>query len=140
MAGEAKKTTNRRRAHKILWIECGGFALIIALSWIDELFGLPRLLFGGGAQPNWRESALESVITLVVWLIVFVATRRVLKHFYLLEKRLRMCAWCRRLDSKGEWLPLEQYLEKEFGLETSHGICVNCGRQLLEMGAPAKAP
>jgi hypothetical protein len=124
--------TNKRRANRILWIECIGFFLIIALSWVDELAQLPRLIFGGVAQPNWRESALESLVILAIWLCVFAATRRLLKRFYYLEDQLKMCAWCRRLETGGEWLSLEDYLHKELSVTTSHGICTKCGRQLLE--------
>ena len=56
------KMTNKRRAHQILWIECIGFLLIILLSWLDEIVQLPRLIFGGAALPNWRESAMESLV------------------------------------------------------------------------------
>ena len=123
--------TNKRRANQILWIECIGFLLIIALSWMDEVARLPSLIFGGTTQPNWRESAIESLVILAVWLWVFTGTRRVLKRFYYLEEQLEMCAWCRRLETGGEWLSLEDYLKKELKVTTSHGICRNCGRQLL---------
>ena len=41
--------TNKRRANQILWIECIGFLLIIALSWISGLLALAGIavtLFG----------------------------------------------------------------------------------------------
>lgn len=127
--------TNKRRANQILWIECVGFLLIVALSWVNEIAQLPRLLFGGSVQSNWRESALESVVILVVWLSVFTATRRVLKRFYYLEERLKMCAWCRRLETGGEWVGVEKHLQKELSATTSNGTCSNCGRQLLSEDA-----
>ena len=126
--------TNKRRAHQILWIECIGFLLIIVLSWLDEIVQLPRLIFGGAELPNWRESALESIVALLVWLFVFTRTRRVLKRFTYLEDQLRMCAWCRKLETQGEWLSLEDYLHKELGLETLDGICAGCGRQVMDNG------
>ncbi len=124
--------TNKRRANQILWIECIGFLLIIVLSWVDELAQLPRLIFGGTAQPNWRESAIESSVILIVWLWVFTGTRRILKRFNYLEEQLEICAWCRRIETGGEWLSLEDYLKKELEVTTSHRICRKCGRQLLK--------
>ena len=126
--------TNKRRAHQILWVECIGFLLIIVLSWLDEIVQLPRLIFGGAALPNWRESALESIVALFVWLFVFTRTRQVLKRFTYLEDQLMMCAWCRKLETEGEWLSLEDYLHKELDLVTSHGMCAGCGRQVLGDG------
>lgn len=35
-----------RQASQILAVEIIGFLVIIALSWADELFGLPSLIFG----------------------------------------------------------------------------------------------
>jgi hypothetical protein len=33
-----------------------------------------------------------------------------------------MCAWTRWLELDGEWLSVEHYLERRFGIEVSHGI------------------
>lgn len=127
-----KRSHNRRTADTILWIECVGFALIILLSWVDELLGLPHLLFGGVTQPNWRESALESLVTVTVWLFVYTATRRVLRRFRYLEELLTMCGWCRKLKSDGKWFSVEDYCSRELGVDISHGICPGCGRRLLK--------
>src|SRR5437763_730660 len=87
---------NKRRASQVLWIECIGFAILLAVSWLDELIRLPQLIFGGVAVPNWHESALESLVIITVWVFVFVGTRRILKRFYYLEDQLQMCGWCRK--------------------------------------------
>ncbi|MDQ6860392.1 MAG: hypothetical protein M3032_04450 [Verrucomicrobiota bacterium] len=135
---ERMPTRNKRAARTILWIECIGFALIILLSWVDELLALPRRLFGGVAHSTWQEAAIESVLTLTVWLVVFVATRRVLRKFSYLEDMLTMCGWCRKLDRGGDWLSLEDYCAKELGIDISHGICPSCGRQLMNADAPVE--
>ncbi len=64
--------TNKRRAHQVIWIECLGFLVIIALSWIDEFIELPRWMFGGPGFTNWRESALESIVALLVLLVACI--------------------------------------------------------------------
>ena len=88
--------------------------------------------------PAWRESAMESILTLSVWLVVFEATRRVLRRFHYLEDMLTMCSWCRKLDRAGDWLSLEDYCVKELGVDISHGICPSCGRRLMNMDAPVE--
>ena len=125
-------TKNKRTAETILWIECLGFSLLILLSWVDELFRLPYLLFGGPQQRIWRESVMESIAIAIVWLVVFVATRKVLRRFRYLEGLLTMCAWCRKLEHGGDWVSLEDYCARELGVDISHGMCPKCGRQLLE--------
>jgi hypothetical protein len=126
-----KKKANRSSARRILWIEGIGFSLIILLSWVDELLGLPHLLFGVTPHPDWREAAIESLITLVIWLVVYLATQRVLRRFLFLENLLTMCAWCRKLQQDEHWVSLEDYCRKELGADISHGLCPECGRQLL---------
>jgi hypothetical protein len=127
---------NKRTARTILWIECVGFLLIIMLSWMNELLRLPQRLFGIAGHSAWHESAIESILTLIVWLVVFVATRRVLHRFHYLEDMLTMCGWCRKLSREGDWLSLEDYCSKELGVDISHGICPSCGRQLLNDDRP----
>lgn len=131
-----RASRNKRTANTILWIECIGFVLIILLSWLNELLQLPQLLFGGTYSGSWRESALESILTLFVWLAVFTASRRILRRFHYLEDMLHMCSWCRKLDHEGEWLSLEDYCARELGVDISHGICPSCGRQLMDAEPP----
>jgi hypothetical protein len=52
----------RHHASQVLAVELIGFLAIIALSWANELFGLPSLIFGGGHRVNWPESVLETAI------------------------------------------------------------------------------
>jgi hypothetical protein len=130
---------NKRRATQVLWIECIGFTALLVLSWADELVRLPQVIFGGVAVGNWHEAAIESSAIIAVWVFVFVATRRILKRFYYLEEQIQMCAWCRKFKRQDDWVSLEDYLTKELGVETSHGICTNCGRRVFpeeELSAP----
>jgi GAF domain-containing protein len=39
-----------------------------------------------------------------------------------LEKLVRMCAWTKRLELDGEWLDIEAFLQRRFGLQVTHGI------------------
>ena len=131
---------NKHRAAQVLWIECLGFGSLLVVSWLDELVSLPRLILGGAAVPNWREGVIESIAILVVWLVVFVATRRVLKRFHYLEDQLQMCGWCRKLQRHGDWVSLEDYLTKELGVETELGICTSCGRRVFPAEESPVAP
>ena len=36
---------------------------------------------------------------------------------------VRMCAWTRKLEIDGQWVSVEEYLQRRFGLLVSHGIC-----------------
>lgn len=117
---------DRRIETVVLWTEVIGFGLIIALSWAEELADLPRLLLGGEHQSHWRESIIETCTVVVVAIPVFMLTRRILARLLYLEEFLRVCAWCRKLNHNDEWVPVEEYFQRGFNKQTTHGICPEC--------------
>lgn len=119
-------TAARRRASTIVAYEIIGFLAIIALSWINELLGLPSLIFGSDHLGGWHESLLETIIILLVAIPVVVMTRLLVSRLHYLEEFLRLCAWCRKLYMDNEWIPLEEFFERRFDTRTSHGICPAC--------------
>jgi hypothetical protein len=119
-------TAARRRTSTIVAYEIIGFLAIIALSWINELLGLPSLIFGSDHLGGWHESLLETIIILLVAILVVVMTRLLVSRLHYLEEFLRLCAWCRKLHTDDEWIPLEDFFERRFDTRTSHGICPAC--------------
>ncbi len=118
---------SRRRSSVVLLFELAGFVAIIALSWLDELIGVPALLFGGAPHhPEFRESAMESVVVILVAIPILLLSRRLLSRLFYLEKFLKVCAWCKRVDAGGRWLPMERYFEAGFDQKTTHGMCPDC--------------
>jgi hypothetical protein len=112
---------------KILLYQSVGFIAIMALLWLDEYLGLSTLVLGENHYlPEFRTSVLGLLFILAVWLLVASSTRRVLEHVKYLERFMKVCAWCRRIDYKGRWMPLEDFLQQGFDTPTSHGICTEC--------------
>jgi hypothetical protein len=110
-----------------------GFLAVIILCFLDELLQLPSLIFSGHPfVVLYRRPMLEMLLFLAIWLLVSNSTRRLLKQVRQLEDFLRVCSWCRRIDYKGEWMPLEEFMEQGFDTPTTHGICPNCLRQKKE--------
>src|SRR5437879_4216022 len=123
----------QKSAAWVLVYECIGFGLLIVLSWFDELEGIAQALFGG--QPHvhdWRDSALESLIIFYVWAIVFGLTKKLVDHLHYLDGFVRICAWCRRVGYKNEWIRVEQYFTQGFRIETTHGMCPECLKKVQE--------
>jgi GAF domain-containing protein len=58
--------------------------------------------------------------------------RRALDHITHLEKLVRMCAWTKRLELDGEWLEIEAYLKRRFGLDVTHGISDDALREQIK--------
>lgn len=112
---------------KILLYQSMGFLSIIGLSWLDEYLGLTELIFGDHSYiPEFHASLLAMLFILAVWLLVAASTRRILDRVKYLEGFLKVCAWCRRIDHKGSWMPLEEFMKQGFDTPTSHGICKDC--------------
>lgn len=57
------------------------------------------------------------------------------------DELVMICAWTRRLQHEGKWISLEAFLDRRFGLKTSHGISEDAlSRLAKEMEAVAKGP
>jgi hypothetical protein len=121
---------NQKKFKRILSYETVGFAFLILLSWLNELISLPHLVFGTSEHASLHEATMESVALVAVWLVVVLLTKRLLGRLFYLEDFLRVCAWCRKIGYEDEWTSLEDYFDRGFGIETSHGMCPACQKKL----------
>jgi hypothetical protein len=124
---------NKSRLIKIVMYQNLGFLAIIVLCYLDELLQLPSLIFSDHPFAFvYRRSMLEMLLFLAVWLLVSGSTQRLLKRVRYLEAFMRVCAWCRRIDCKGEWMRLEDFMQQGFDTPTTHGICPDCLQRQAE--------
>jgi len=127
------------RLSRIVTYQNFGFLAVIVLCYLDELLKLPSLIFSDHPFTFvYRRSTLEMLLFLAIWLLVSKSTRRLLQRVQHLEGFLRVCAWCRRIDYKGEWVRLEEFMQQGFDTPTTHGICPQCLRKQNEAIERAK--
>jgi hypothetical protein len=119
-------TYPKGRSNRVLWVEATAFSLLIGLSWLTEALRFPHLIYGEQFTPDWRRAALRTLVILVIWLWVFLATRKLLKRLHYLEEFLRVCSWCRKVNYQDQWLGMEKFLNSKFDTKTSHGMCPDC--------------
>jgi hypothetical protein len=125
---------------RIVFYQHFGFLGIIVICWLDELLKLPALIFSENPFAFvFRRSTLDMLIVLGVWLLVSASTRRILERIRYLEGFLRVCSWCRRIDYKGDWMRLEEFMQQGFDTPTTHGICPECLRRQKDAIERAKA-
>jgi hypothetical protein len=125
---------------RIILFQNLGFLGIVFLCYLDELIKLPTLIFSDHPFAFvYRRTTLEMLLVLGVWFLVSRSTRRILEHVRYLEKFLRVCSWCRRINYNGEWMRLEEFMQQGFDTPTTHGICTECLRQQKEAVEKAKA-
>lgn len=104
-----------------------GFALVVLLNWSIEFSGVAQRVFGGERHvPDWRSALLQTVVLTMVAAVVVLVMRRLMAHLLYLEGFLRVCAWCRKVRYKDQWLRLEDYFEQGFHVGTTHGMCPQC--------------
>ncbi|MCK4658829.1 MAG: hypothetical protein KAV82_04840 [Phycisphaerae bacterium] len=115
---------------KILLFEGVGFALVIALLWLDELLDLPHKLLGAPPTPvNWQEGIFESVMGLALATGVLLWTYRALARIHYLEGFLHVCMFCKRIHLDDEWIPIEEYISDRSEAVFSHGLCPDCKKK-----------
>jgi len=115
---------------KIVLYQNLGFLAIIVLCYLDELIKLPSLIFSDHPFAFvYRRTTLEILLVLAVWFVVSRSTRRIMERVRYLEKFLRVCSWCRRINYHGEWMRLEEFMQQGFDTPTTHGICTECLEQ-----------
>jgi len=111
---------------KILWYQSIGFSIIIVFSWIAELLEVSGKLGANDTGFNWREGVLENVLVLAIAVPMMLLTKKLLSRLHYLEGFLRVCAWCKKVEDGGEWIPIETFFKERFQTESSHGICPDC--------------
>ena len=117
-----------------------GFLAIAVLCYLDELLHLPSLIFSEHPFAFlFQRSTIEFLLVLAVWFVVSGSTRRILEHVHYLEKFLRVCSWCRRINYQDRWMPLEEFMQQGFDTPTTHGICTECLRKQQAAAEKAKA-
>ena len=110
-----------------------GFGFIIALLWLDEIVDLPHLLFGEVPTPvNYKEAILETLVVLIALSIFIIISTRMEKHIKYLEGLTVICAGCRKVRIKNQWIPIEEWLSLESDITLSHGLCDNCVKNLYD--------
>lgn len=116
-----------------------GFLGIMFICYLDDLLKLPQLIFSENHFAFlYHRSTLNILLVLAVWFLVSTSTRRVLERIQYLEKFMRVCSWCRRIDYKGVWMKLEDFMQQGFDTPTTHGICPECLQRQKEVMLKAK--
>ena len=122
----------KNAALRLVICETVGFVILITLAWLNELVGLPALLFGGPASGNWHEAAMETAVILIVALPTVLLTFGFSKRLFYLEGFLRVCAWCGNVAVDNGWIPMQHFVTRELNAKTSHGMCPECASKFRQ--------
>jgi hypothetical protein len=119
------------RTWAILTAETVMFMFILAIIWVDEFLDMPYLLFGATPTPRrLEEYIIETVSVAIVAILLITATVLLLRRLDRAERFLRVCAWCRKIALDDRWVVFEEYVKTAHSLQSSHGICPECTRNM----------
>ena len=112
---------------KIILIEIIGFIGILLIVWLDEIIDIPHLIFRTSATPpNYPESFFESFLIILLAITIIILTQTILKRLKYLEGLLPICSFCKKIRSKDNWIPVEEYIRSRSEADFSHSICPKC--------------
>ena len=112
---------------RVIVYETIGFAFVILIFWVDEIFNLPYYLFGSAKTPiNWVESGIETTITMILSILIILLTRRFLKRIKYLEGFLHFCSRCQRIQVGDKWLTIKEFVENYSEADINSGLCPDC--------------
>ena len=111
---------------------------------MDKIRGVLRVMAAEEDHLLWaRQQQLSKDATrstVVLWTLVLVCAIFAAGLLYLLRRMssvepLVMCAYSRTIEYNGEWLSFEKYMQRRFGIDTSHGLSPAELEKLLAEGA-----
>jgi hypothetical protein len=118
---------------QVLLYESFGFGFLLVLAWAGDFLNLFPFFGNPGVQhQHWRSDLAESLFIVLVWALVFLLTRRVLRRLPQGEGLMRICAWCRKVGYRNTWITVEDYFAQGFHAGTTHGICPDCLNKVAE--------
>ena len=114
----------------LLWLSLG-FLIIVVLTWSDAIFDLAHVLLGlPHRDMDINRTVLTSAVIVLLWMFSGYKVYQVVSRLSYLENFLHVCAWCRKIEYKDQWLSLEAHFTQKTGGKVSHGICPECFEKL----------
>jgi len=118
---------------RIMQLETIAFAGIIAVSWVNEIYQLPSLIYGTArTAPNLYEASLETAWALFVLFLVLVITKALLKQIRYLGGFLPVCSYCKSIRVNDHWVALEDYLHEHADVKMTHSLCPACAKKYYD--------
>ncbi|HEY1662236.1 MAG TPA: CHASE3 domain-containing protein [Verrucomicrobiae bacterium] len=83
-----------------------------------------------------------SLIFVAVTALSLIAVVAIMLRLEKLRQIVTICAWTGQVKYEGEWVVMEEYLKKRFGLSISHGLSKEAAEKMMQKPKPSapKAP
>ena len=121
----------------IITLAVAGFLGLIVVFALDD-WDLPARSYGAMLNPIRPYAfSIKVVAVLCLFITVLGVLREAILRIQNLSTMMTMCAWCRRVSIEGQWLSIDQFLQRKH-TTSSIGLCPECyGRKAAETSITA---
>jgi CHASE3 domain sensor protein len=99
------------------------------------------------AEEEVVSGQIMSLVLIVAVAVTLVFVVMILLRLERLQQFVTVCAWTGQVKYHGEWLRLDQFLERQFGLSVSHSLSKDAAEKMMHEledmkrpGSPAEPP
>jgi CHASE3 domain sensor protein len=83
------------------------------------------------AEADSISSQITSVVLIGTVVMVLVLIVIILRRLEKLQQVVTICAWTGQVKYEGEWIRLDEYLQRRFGLSVSHGLSREAAEKMI---------
>ena len=83
------------------------------------------------AEADSISSQVTSVVLIGTVVMVLIVIVIILRRLEKLQQVVTICAWTGQVKYEGEWIRLDEYLQRRFGLSVSHGLSQAAAEKMI---------
>ena len=83
------------------------------------------------AEADSISSQIMSVVLIGTVVMVLMFTVIILRRLEKLQQVVTICAWTGQVKYEGQWIRLDEYLQRQFGLSVSHGLSKEAAEKMV---------
>ena len=83
------------------------------------------------AEADSISSQITSVVLIGTVVMVLMLIVIILRRLEKLQQVVTICAWTGRIQYEGQWIRLDEYLQRRFGLSISHGLSKEAAEKMI---------
>ena len=92
------------------------------------------------AEARFLFDQTASLVLVGVTAIALIAVVAILLRLEHMRQIVTVCAWTGRVQFEGEWISLEDYLQRRFGVSVSHGLSNEAAAKMIQEIRRTNAP
>ncbi len=92
------------------------------------------------AEDDSISSQITSVVLIATVVMVLIFIVIILRRLEKLQHVVTICAWTGQVKYEGEWIRLDEYLQRRFGLSVSHGLSKEAAEKMIAEIKAANRP